>query len=65
MLPAILGVDVFSFGKINDKVHYKLFKEPKLLKKTGNEWFFEIKNKAGMIIAVEADTSIFKMYRVK
>lgn len=65
MLPAVLKQDIDFFGKENDIVYYALFREPKLLAETGNEWFFEIRNKQGREIVTEANPNIFKMYRIK
>ena len=65
MLPAILGIEIDGFGKVNDKVFYREFSEASLVEKTGIESFYEIKNAQDQVLVCEADPSVFKMYRVK
>ena len=65
MLPAILKINIPKFAAANEKVWYSLIREPKMLKESGTEWFFELKNKEGTIIQVFANDKIFRLYRVK
>jgi hypothetical protein len=65
LLPAILKWNINGFGGKGDLVWYKLFKENKLKDKTGTEWYFELKNKKGVEIVVEATSDIFSLYRIK
>lgn len=65
MLPAILAGNLPNFAMANEKVWYSLIREPKMLKESGTEWFFELKNSSGAVIHVFANESMFRLYRVK